>query len=89
MDKIKFSLDEVLKEVERLSNTTPDGFSILEMSRKVGKHRNWCRRHINDLIIAGKAKYNGRRKVLRMDKSIGYVPVYTLIKEKRGKKTNK
>jgi len=76
MSTINVSFDEVLHEIERLSQRQPDGFTVREMSMAVGKSPKWCRERLRDLIDAQKVEWNGEKTVLRMDGRPAQIPVY-------------
>ena len=79
MTTIDVSFDEVLGEIERLSNSQPEGFTIVEMAEHVNHTRTWCRREISRLIQAGKVRYNGNATRPRIDGQTCRVPVYIFV----------
>lgn len=80
MKKLPFSFDSVLKEIEKLNQENPEGFTIKEMSRATSRDRQWCRERLQDMMDAGKARFNGKRRTMAIDGSTRMTPVYTLVK---------
>jgi len=69
-------IQRVMGELERLSQETPEGFTIDEMRSATGHSAEWCRKEIGKLKKAGLVKYNGEAQRLRIDDRICYKPVY-------------
>lgn len=77
LDNIVF--DDVLAEIEKLTDSNPEGFTISEMSEAVHHTEEWCRKKIRQLIKGGQAKCNGRAKRMRIDGAPAFVPVYAFL----------
>lgn len=86
MELIDVTFDEILKAIGELNASNPEGFTCREMSNATGRNHDWCRKHIYELIRADKLKFNGRRKVKRIDEGYAQVPVYTLVDHPNKKK---
>lgn len=71
---------DVLGEIEKLSSKSPDGFTTQEMIAVTGHGEDWCRQRIKALMRAGKLKFNGNRRITRIDGLPGFSPVYKFIK---------
>ena len=76
--------DQVLKDIEELSQKNPDGFSTAELSDVTGHSGAWCRKHVRKLIEVGKVRYNGKKSIKRIDGATAYIPVYTFVENKNG-----
>jgi len=68
--------EQLIAEIERLSDQSPDGFSTAEMVDATGHGERWCRVKVKELMKAGKLRFNGRAKRTRIDGIPCYVPVY-------------
>lgn len=79
MGTINVSFEDVLQEIERLSQRQPEGFSVREMSQAIGKTPKWCRDRLRDLIDAEKVEWNGEKTVIRMDGRPAQIPVYRFL----------
>ena len=79
MSDIDVSFDEVLAEIERLSNSQPEGFTIKEMAEHVNHTRTWCRNEIDRLIQAGRVRYNGQATRTTIAGRSCKVPVYIFV----------
>jgi predicted transcriptional regulator len=73
--------DQLIQEVERLSDQSPDGFSVSEMCETMGRSEDWCRAKIRQLIKAGSVRLNGRARRVRIDGLPCHVPVYVFVGE--------
>lgn len=78
--ELAVTIDDVVAEIRKINDERPDGFSTVELSEACGFAVAWCRTKLRDLIRSGRAECIGRRKEPRMDGSIGYTPIYRLIK---------
>lgn len=78
--ELNMSFDEVLAEIERLSEESPEGWTVDEMSKALGHSRNWCRRKLSELIAHGKAEFAGTAGRTRIDGHRCRTPVYRLVK---------
>ena len=79
---IVIPFDDVLEELEKLNNKSPEGFTTKEMSEDRKWSRELCRRKIKALIDAGLAMYAGERTVTNINNRAAKVPVYRLVNEK-------
>ena len=79
MSEIDITLDDLMAELQSLSEGKPDGFTMKEMSKHVGRHVQWCREAMQDLIENGRARYVGKRQKTRIDGAVGWVPVFQFI----------
>lgn len=73
------SADQLVAEIEKLSDQSPDGFSVAEMVDTVGHTERWCRAKVRQLINAGIVRFNGRARRERIDGAPCYVPVYMFV----------
>lgn len=78
MAELDFAFDEVLAEIEKLTEANPDGWTVAEMARATGHGRNWCREKLADLVAENKAQCVGRAKRTMIDGRRCFVPVYKL-----------
>jgi hypothetical protein len=78
---LEITTQQLIEEIERLSDQSPDGFSTAEMVEATGHHDKWCRKQIRAMIKAGTLRFNGRAKRERIDGFHCYVPVYVLVKD--------
>lgn len=73
------TFDLISDEIRNLSKSSPEGFTISEMSAALGYSMPWCRAKLSGLVLAGKAYCAGRRTTALMDGRVGkYSPVYRL-----------
>ena len=79
MGKIDITLDEIILEMERLSAQSAEGFTMKEMSKHFGRHIQWCRDLMQELINLDKARCVGKKRKTRIDGGAGWVPVYEFI----------
>lgn len=77
---MNISFEEVLSEIQKMNDETPDGFTSREMSKKLGMSQAWCQEKIADLIEEGVLKFNGKRKEKDSCERPCYRPVYVYLK---------
>lgn len=87
MALLEIGFDEILHEIDRLSEINPDGFTVSEMCVSSGHSEEWCRKKLSLLISSGKAYFNGKARRKRIDGQPALVPVYLIKKTKDGKTT--
>jgi len=74
------TFDLVIEELMGLEQSSPDGFTVEEMSGAVGHGPGWCRTKLGVLIKSGKAACVGRRSATCINGRVGvYTPVYRLL----------
>jgi predicted transcriptional regulator len=69
---------ELLREIERLNTTNPDGFSMLEFKAASGHSIEWCRRSIRALINSGLVEFAGNGRRQDIAGRLNYVPMYRI-----------
>lgn len=74
------TLNFVLDEIEALSEKSPEGFTVSQMSFVTGHGVYWCRKKLKSLIESGKAVCNGMAKKTTIDGRVCFVPVYLIKK---------
>lgn len=79
---LNISFDEILKEIARISEIKPNGFTVREMVVETGQSENWCRNKLRELIDEGKVACVGRTTVTRIDGTKTPVPAYNLVRKK-------
>jgi len=73
------TFDLVIEELRGLERSSPDGFTVGEMSEAVSHSPRWCREKLAVLIRSGKAACIGRKSVTCINGRVGvYTPVYRL-----------
>jgi hypothetical protein len=65
--------------LEQMYRTTPEGFTVAEMSDAVGHGPQWCRIKLRKLIDAGRVELVGTKPVKRIDGMAGRTPVYRMV----------
>ena len=73
------SMDEILKEINRIKSEKIDGFTTRDMMDATGRCDNWCRQKIADLIRSGKAELSGKVRRPTIDGKTYLLPVYRII----------
>ena len=74
------TFDLVIDELRSLEQSSPEGFTVDEMSNAVGHGQCWCRQKLGTLIKSGRARCVGKRSVTCINGRVGiYTPVYRLI----------
>jgi DNA-binding MarR family transcriptional regulator len=77
------SLDEVLAELSRLTNSPeegPAGFTGRELARRMGTTPNAAQAHLREMVYAGKVEFVGKRAEIGIAGVRCRIPVYRLRK---------
>ena len=72
-----FTYDDILKEMEKLEEAQPEGWTMQEMMDTTGRSDKWCRQTVKKLITASIVQYAGRRKVTAINNSLVSIPIYS------------
>ena len=83
MSAIDIRLDELVAEMTKLSQESPDGFTTREMAEHYGHTPRWAREKLQLLVSKKKVIHVGHKQVTRIDGVVGRVPVYRLALELR------
>lgn len=70
--------EQLMAELERLADQTPDGFTVEDMTNNTGHSKKWCREKLRMLMGAGILRMAGKVRKTRIDGLPYYAPVYVL-----------
>lgn len=77
------SIEEILKEINRLNDEKVDGFTTRDLMDYTGKPEKWCQHKIRELIKSNFLEYAGRVNVPTIDNRMCGVPAYRIIDKDR------
>lgn len=73
-----FTFEDILKEMHRLDEESPEGYTSYELSKKLRINQATIQKKIRILIDKGILMYNGMKSHTKANNTVGYAPVYKL-----------
>jgi hypothetical protein len=67
---------QIRQAMSFLDTTDSEGFSTADVACTMHKSETWCRKKLQQMIVAGSVTYVGKRKSQTIDGRMCFTPVY-------------